>query len=53
MITYPLEPSQISLISMFTIGIPAFFLALQPNKEVIKGTFFFTNVFFKKRCLQG
>ena len=33
MITYPLEPSQISLISMFTIGIPAFFLALQPNKD--------------------
>ena len=25
--TYPLEPSQISLISMFTIGAPAFFLA--------------------------
>ena len=26
MFTYPLEPSQISLISMFTIGVPAFFL---------------------------
>ena len=46
LITYPLEPSQISLISMFTIGIPAFFLALQPNKEVIKGHFL-TNVFLK------
>ena len=46
MITYPLEPSQISLISMFTIGIPAFFLALQPNKEIIKGHFL-TNVFLK------
>lgn len=46
MITYPLEPSQISLISMFTIGIPAFFLALQPNKEVIKGHFL-SNVFLK------
>ncbi len=46
MITYPLEPSQVSLISMFTIGIPAFFLALQPNKEVIKGHFL-TNVFLK------
>jgi len=46
MITYPLEPSQISLISMFTIGIPAFFLALQPNREVIKGHFL-TNVFLK------
>ena len=30
---YPLEPSQISLISMFNIGIPAFFLALEPNEK--------------------
>ena len=37
--TYPLGPSQISLISMFTIGIPGFFLSLQPNKNVIKGHF--------------
>ncbi len=33
--TYPLEPSQVSLISMFTIGIPGFFLALQPNGDII------------------
>ena len=46
MVTYPLEPSQISLISMFTIGIPAFFLALEPNKNIIKGHFL-TNVFLK------
>jgi len=46
MITYPLEPSQVSLIAMFTIGIPAFFLALQPNKERIQGHFL-TNVFLK------
>lgn len=46
MITYPLEPAQVSLISMFTIGIPAFFLALQPNKERIKGHFL-SNVFLK------
>ena len=46
MITYPLEPSQISLISMFTIGVPGFFLAFQPNKERIKGHFL-TNVFLK------
>lgn len=39
MITYPLEPSQISLISMFTIGIPGFLLALEPNRERIKGHF--------------
>ncbi len=46
MITYPLEPAQISLISMFTIGVPAFFLALQPNKDMIKGHFL-SNVFLK------
>lgn len=37
--TYPLEPSQISLISMFTIGFPGFLLALEPNKNLIKGHF--------------
>ncbi|NCB32874.1 MAG: HAD family hydrolase [Erysipelotrichia bacterium] len=31
MLSYPLKPSQISLISMFNIGIPAFFLALEQN----------------------
>lgn len=46
MITYPLEPSQVSLISMYTIGVPAFFLALQPNRDIIKGHFL-TNVFLK------
>ena len=46
MFTYPLEPSQISLISMFTIGVPAFFLALEPNKNIIKGHFL-TNVVLK------
>lgn len=45
-ITYPLEPAQVSLIGMFTIGVPAFFLALQPNKDIIKGHFL-TNVFLK------
>lgn len=44
--TYPLEPSQISLISMFTIGIPAFFLALESNRNIIRGHFL-TNVFLK------
>lgn len=46
MITYPLEPSQVSLISMFTIGIPGFFLALQPNRDVIHGHFL-SNVLMK------
>lgn len=39
MFTYPLEPSQISLISMFTIGIPGFMLALEANNKRIEGTF--------------
>lgn len=39
MISYPLMPSQVSLISMFTIGIPGFLLALGPNKSRIKGHF--------------
>jgi cation-transporting ATPase E len=36
---YPLEPAQISLVTMFTIGIPSFILALEPNKERIQGHF--------------
>lgn len=46
MITYPLEPSQISMVAMFTIGIPAFLLALEPNKKMIEGHFL-TNVLLK------
>ena len=38
-INYPLKPAHISLISMFTIGIPAFFLSQIPNKDLIKGKF--------------
>jgi cation-transporting ATPase E len=38
-ITYPLEPAQISLISMFTIGAPGFLLALEPNHNRIEGRF--------------
>lgn len=36
---YPFMPIQLSLISMVTIGIPSFVLALEPNKEIIKGHF--------------
>ena len=36
---YPLNPSQITLISLFTIGIPSFVIALEPNREVIRGKF--------------
>lgn len=39
MMNYPLEPSQVSLISTFTIGIPGFFLAMQPNTNRIEGRF--------------
>lgn len=46
MISYPLMPSQVSLISMFTIGIPGFLLALEPNKSRIKG-YFLGNVLLK------
>ena len=36
---YPLKPAQISLISAFMIGTPSFFLALEPNEELVKGKF--------------
>lgn len=36
---YPLYPTQLSLLGAFTIGIPSFFLALQPNKSLIRGQF--------------
>lgn len=38
-ITYPLQPTQVTLISTFSIGIPGFFLALEPNHDIIKGKF--------------
>lgn len=46
MVTYPLEPAQVSLISMFTIGVPGFLLSLEQNKDRIKGHFI-TNVMLK------
>lgn len=45
-LSYPLRPSQISLISMFTIGIPAFFLSQVPNRNLIHGHFI-TNILLK------
>ncbi|MCH5298214.1 MAG: HAD-IC family P-type ATPase [Ruminococcus sp.] len=38
-INYPFQPLQLSLISAFTIGLPSFVLALQPNKNRIQGKF--------------
>jgi cation-transporting ATPase E len=43
---YPLEPTQVTLISMFTIGIPSTVLALEQNKDRISGHFM-TNVLVK------
>ncbi len=45
-IAYPLKPSQITLISLFTIGIPGLVLSQMPNKELIKGKFM-TNVLLR------
>ena len=36
---YPYQPIQMTLISAFTIGIPSFVLALEPNRDRIKGHF--------------
>ena len=36
---YPFVPIQLSLISTITVGVPSFFLALEPNKERVKGEF--------------
>ena len=38
--SYPFQPIQLSLVSTLNIGIPAFILALEPNRERIKGNFF-------------
>ena len=37
--TYPFIPIQLTLISMVTIGVPSFLLALEPNKDRVKGSF--------------
>ncbi len=36
---YPFEPIQLTLIGAFTVAIPSFVLALQPNDNRIKGNF--------------
>jgi cation-transporting ATPase E len=40
---YPLYPTQLSFLGAFTIGTPAFLLAMQPNRSRIQGHFL-TNV---------
>ncbi len=36
---YPFEPIQLTLVSAFTVGMPSFFLALEPCDERVKGDF--------------
>ena len=36
---YPFQPIQLSLVSGLTVGIPGFFLSLEPSRERIKGDF--------------
>ena len=40
---YPFAPIQLTLVSSLTIGLPSFVLALQPNRERVRGAFL-TNV---------
>ncbi len=49
-IPYPVTPAQLSMVSTLTIGIPSFFLALEPNTAIVKGRFL-KNVLF--RALPG
>jgi cation-transporting ATPase E len=36
---YPFVPIQLTLVSALTIGIPSFFLALEPNHDLVRGKF--------------
>jgi cation-transporting ATPase E len=45
-IIYPFVPIQLSLISALAVGVPSFFLALEPQRARIKGKFL-SNVFSK------
>lgn len=48
---YPLEPIHLSLMGALTIGVPSFFLALEPNHALVHGAFLH-NV-LKKACPGG
>ncbi|EDS77529.1 P-type ATPase - metal cation transport [Clostridium botulinum C str. Eklund] len=39
LVPFPIIPIQLTLVGSLSIGIPAFFLALSPNKEIIKDNF--------------
>lgn len=36
---YPFQPIQLTLVSSLTIGVPTFFLALEPNRSRVQGNF--------------
>ena len=40
-LNYPFQPIHLSLISALTVGFPSFVLALQPNKNIVRGDFTF------------
>ncbi|MBR3414972.1 cation-translocating P-type ATPase [Candidatus Saccharibacteria bacterium] len=37
--SYPLLPAQVSIVTMWVIGVPSFFLSQMPNEDLIKGRF--------------
>ena len=43
---YPMKPAQISLVAALMIGVPSFFLALEPNEDIVRGKFLH-NVMFR------
>ena len=47
---YPFQPIQLTLISSLTIGIPGFFLAMEPSRERVTGSFLRTIL---RRALPG
>lgn len=44
---FPIEPLQLNLIDVFSIGIPSFFLSLEANNKIIKGDNFVFKVLKK------
>lgn len=38
-VAYPFQPIQLTLISTLTIGVPSFLLAMEPNRQPIRGRF--------------
>lgn len=47
---YPLLPAQVSMVTMWVIGVPSFFLSQMPNTDLIRGRFI-TNIL--KKAIPG